>query len=673
STIARDLEIQARLQPFNRSQTVTAASAVAIRVGRAIVEVDVGSGSNPLLYVNHRRTSANTLRLPGGASLQRGSVPYELGNPFKFPGVTVRWPDGTAIGVYSALGELSFWVEVAPDRVGHLTGLLGDAGVPAAQQFRGRDGTPYTYPRALQESGPLLYRFGASWRIKQRESLFTYARGKSTRSYTILHFPKLPFDEGVVPLAKAVHAETLCREAGITNQEVLQSCEYDILVTGNQHYAAADGLAQSILDPGPSGAPPPTTPPAPPAPSGPPVPTPIDLGAGGNPPAVAYDPVSGDTYVAWLNAAKSGVEVCTVPSGSSVCNHGAGPYQLSNSLAATAVNPLYENVRLVILPGGTVVAVAAVDGANQKVDPNPEYAGVTAGVFAWSSSAGGEHFGADNGEKLLASDQAGDGAMPGNGAVALSATQIGVYGNAYPFGSGFTDFSLKTPAPVPTPVPDVSGNYGDQADTTGGQLASVPGAGGKYIVVAVGGAPNPPSGCPAGPAIGYGEAVNTAPLLAKEPWGAQFFKPLACEAIAPVLAGGGPSGGSIGLLYEAGPGLSGAGADGIYYRSYSTAAMAFGGPVLVSEETSLTLLGAEQLSLSKDGGEGVYAAWNDSRGLVLAYSSNGGATWQPPVQTGLNSYPGFNAGSSVIAGIGGGQAAIAYAAGGQDYLDFFVY
>ena len=46
---------------------------------------------------------------------------------------------------------LSLLIKVAPDRLGHLTGLLGDAGVPAATRFLGREGKPYS-PTTLEQS-----------------------------------------------------------------------------------------------------------------------------------------------------------------------------------------------------------------------------------------------------------------------------------------------------------------------------------------------------------------------------------------------------------------------------------------------------------------------------------------------------------------------------------------
>jgi hypothetical protein len=367
--------------------------------------------------------------------------------------------------------------------------------------------------------------------------------------------------------------------------------------------------------------------------------------------------------------------VCVVTAAAPDCNGGAGPYRLVDSLAAAGgAGAVYSDPRLVIEPGGTVVVVAGVDAASDAADP-PGYGG--AGVVAWSSPAGGAAFGsagqgiADGGELLASSVGSGD--MPAGGAIALDGTDIGVYGNDYPFASGFTDFTLSASAPSTTPVPDNTGDFGQQLGITGTQLASEPdpAAPGEYIVVAVGGASSAP-GCPAGSgdATGYGVAVGTpAGLQSQSAWGSQYFAPISCQAFSPVLAGGGPAGGTIGLLEDEGPGLAGSGADGVYFRRFDTPADEFGAPVLVSSETAQTLTGAEELDLSQDSAADDYATWADGRGTVLSYSSNAGASWRPPVAVPLPIGPDDDV---VVAGVGGGAAELAYtadsAAGPQLYL-----
>ena len=264
-----------------------------------------------------------------------------------------------------------------------------------------------------------------------------------------------------------------------------------------------------------------------------------------------------------------------------------------------------------------------------------------------------------NGGRLLAGT-AGTGDAPSGGAVALGAADVGVYGDRSPFGSGFTDFSLTTPAPGRTPVVDATGDFGDQLEANSSQVASIPdpSAPGSYIVVVVGGDQNAPPSCPAGSTgTGFGVATGTPAALATQAaWNSRYFQPLACHAVGPVLAGGGPNGGSIGVLEDEGSGLSGSSSDGVYWRAFDAGSDTFGAPLLVSDETAHTTNGATGLAVSKDGSGGVYATWLDHRGYVLDYSAGGGAAWPAPAAIGLNS----NASGVIVTGTGQGNAEIAY-------------
>jgi hypothetical protein len=677
SVTQHDLDVQVRQQP-ELGPYFAVDTAVAMRVGKAIVEVDrpLRSFGPPTVLVNHRLTHAAHLKLRGGGSFELIDLGVASAGGLdtssharKLPGVRVRWPDGTYVEVPENAVGISLLLKVAPDRRGHLTGLIGDAGVPAIDEFHGGEGRPYS-PSLLDGNEAALDRkYGGSWRIKQRESLFTYARHKNTHSYTILNFPKKLFNLGTVPLAKALHTEALCRKAGATNLRLLQDCEYDILVSGNEHYAEADGIVQTVSEPGPSESTPAPGPiatpgpvgvaaPPPPGPSTPPPPA-IDLGAGEGTPSIAYDAASGYTYVAWQDPASDGtIDLCVVPSGGTLCNGGGGPYKLTDPLASSGgSSPTFFGSKVLVMPGGTVVVVANIDGASEKVKP----AGYTssAGVIAWKSPAGGTEFdkagqGIANGGKLLA---AASGEMPNQGALALGASNILTYGNERPFGSGATDFTLTTPALKETPLVDLTEEFGYNGSVS--QLAAVETSAksGKYLVVTAGNDPYSPKECPgAEEGTGYGVAIGTPAELQKQSAWKNDFKAIACPAEEVVLTGGGPGHAAIGAVDSEGPGLNGGGEDGLYFRPFSTSSDTFGGPSLISPEGPYTLDGAVELSASEDSAGGLDAAWSDGRGVMLAHSSDGGATWQTPSITGIEG------GDIVVVGTSPGEASIAYTA-----------
>ena len=165
----------------------------------------------------------------------------------------VRWADGTYVEIPENIVGLSLLVKVAPDRFGHLTGLLGDAGAPAATRFLGREGKPYA-PTTLEQSEKNVYHpYGASWRISQRESLFTYPRHKNTHSYTILDFPKKLFNEGTRPAGQgAAHRSPLPGRRGPPTWRYCRTANTTCSSSGKPGYAAGDALVQANSEPGPT-------------------------------------------------------------------------------------------------------------------------------------------------------------------------------------------------------------------------------------------------------------------------------------------------------------------------------------------------------------------------------------------------------------------------------------
>jgi hypothetical protein len=393
---------------------------------------------------------------------------------------------------------------------------------------------------------------------------------------------------------------------------------------------------------------------------------PIDLGPGSVRPVAAYDPISKTTYVAWIDDAKSAIDLCAVSADANSCNNGAGPYALTDPLAdISGYQGLYYSVGVVVLPDGTVAVVGEIEGANGAVEP-VGYANAS-GSVVWASPAGGAAFatpaeGIVDGGQILSEAV---GRTPSGGAIALDATHIAVYGDS--FGSGFSDFTLGEPAPVTTPTPDQTGDFSAQPGVESGQVASIPdpGAPGQFIVVAVGGDDGTAPGCPAGSArsTGFGVGIGTPAVLSTQPaWGARGFATLRCNAYSPVLAGGGTSGGTIGLLEDEGSLQPGSDSSGIYYRRFNPSILAFGSPVLVSVETKFTVNGAAPLSLSADASGGLYAAWADSRGVLISDSASGGTKWTVPVTIALKGFvDGYNDDS--VLGVGMGAAEMVYTAG----------
>lgn len=226
-----DLQVQVRQKPAvfgeDRIAFITAA---AIRDGGSTVEEDSGGQ----VYLDKRRFSLAFARLPGGGSLTRfGS---------RLGGISVRWRDGTYVEIYPSYGiGMDVVIHAARDRRGRLRGLLGPYLGNARNEYIGRNGIHYRAGRYEQLPFGILYgQYGNSWRITQKQSLFRYARGKSTRSYTRLNYPPRATTFAGLSKAARARARRVCEAAGIRLRAVLLDCELDVGVTNDDAYASGD-------------------------------------------------------------------------------------------------------------------------------------------------------------------------------------------------------------------------------------------------------------------------------------------------------------------------------------------------------------------------------------------------------------------------------------------------
>ena len=95
-------------------------------------------------------------------------------------------------------------------------------------------------PSDLSDRYSILYeKFGDSWRVTDRDTLFDYARGTSTRDFTLKRWPgqppcELPDTEPVEPASQRV-AEEAC--AGVEDARLRADCVFDVRVTGELAFA----------------------------------------------------------------------------------------------------------------------------------------------------------------------------------------------------------------------------------------------------------------------------------------------------------------------------------------------------------------------------------------------------------------------------------------------------
>jgi hypothetical protein len=234
-----DLEVQARQQPARTlgaisNNTLSLNTALAMRVAGSRVGV-YAAKKGMRVRVNGRQvktpTDGESVSLPGGGALAE-----------RADQLAVIWSDGSEARVWS-VGSYGVAIMIlpAPSRAGDLVGLLGNFDGNEANDFATRAGKSIP-AGALLGTGTrafnLLYRkFGESWRISQRQSLFDYGRGKSTRSYTRRAFPSRRLGVGSLPPALRRRAERICRAAGVRGRAALENCILDVAATGEAAFA----------------------------------------------------------------------------------------------------------------------------------------------------------------------------------------------------------------------------------------------------------------------------------------------------------------------------------------------------------------------------------------------------------------------------------------------------
>ncbi|MCU0338951.1 MAG: VWD domain-containing protein [Spirosomaceae bacterium] len=232
---SNDLEIQARQEDYNNTGMATVNTAVVVRMGNDVVQVN----ANPArLYINRSpiTTSFTEQKLANGTLLTKDPDKYTLTN---------SQGDKVVIGSRGGYYLLDYLVTLSSVRAGKVTGLLGN--------FDGNPDNDLTLSSGATVEvtfANLHGTFAESWRVKSGQSLFVYEAGKNSDSYTLRTFPaKRPaFDE-----ARLEWAKNVCQQAGVSDPDYLQDCVFDVAVTGDEALAQsslwmqqADGISPAV-------------------------------------------------------------------------------------------------------------------------------------------------------------------------------------------------------------------------------------------------------------------------------------------------------------------------------------------------------------------------------------------------------------------------------------------
>ena len=131
---------------------------------------------------------------------------------------------------------------VPKNRRGTIRGLLGNYNWKAEDDLQTRDGKSLP----MNPSYDQLYKvFGKSWRVSQDESLFDYGAGETAATFAWLDFPQKVLTLADFSAQQKQEAEKVCRSVGVTNAALLESCLFDVLVTGDGSFANISAYVQS--------------------------------------------------------------------------------------------------------------------------------------------------------------------------------------------------------------------------------------------------------------------------------------------------------------------------------------------------------------------------------------------------------------------------------------------
>jgi len=232
---ADDFEVQVRQQPWNGSQLVAVNTATAMMVDGTRVGIYLTpSGVRTLLDGDPVSVDGAGLALPGGGSIRHDQAGHL---------VVVTWADGTSLSASYVPGSyITIRMSLTAGRLGTLRGLLGDADGDRSDDLRTRDGDLV----AVGSSPDVIHAdFADSWRLGDGESLFDYAGGESTASFTDPAFPYVHVTVSDLPTAQADAAFASCEASGVVGQTALDACALDVALSGDEDMAAGALVMQS--------------------------------------------------------------------------------------------------------------------------------------------------------------------------------------------------------------------------------------------------------------------------------------------------------------------------------------------------------------------------------------------------------------------------------------------
>ncbi|MCI5161312.1 MAG: hypothetical protein D3917_04650 [Candidatus Electrothrix sp. AX5] len=223
-----EMTIQMRQGPWPGSKRIAANTAVAMSACGDLVEVNIKN--TPRLSINNTPVTMADKEI---RQLKNGCKIYAE-TQWRY---WIIWKDNSMTEVRTHNNNLDISVSLTKNRTGLVRGLLGNGDGDNTNDLQTRVGGQLTTTGGKASKRLLYHDFGNSWRITQAESLFTYAAGKDTSTYTELNFPEELVTAPDLSEEVRANAEQICRDAGITDPILLEDCILDVGLTGDPSFA----------------------------------------------------------------------------------------------------------------------------------------------------------------------------------------------------------------------------------------------------------------------------------------------------------------------------------------------------------------------------------------------------------------------------------------------------
>ena len=226
--------VQVRTAALPGSNGVALTTAVAARVGGHRIMIAPENGAIQA-HVDGAAIIDEVTKL-GGGTLQR--LDGAAGQ-----GYLIETPDGTRVRVDPfTLGGVNVTVMPSAARAGKLAGLLGNDNGQTNDDYVTADG--HSLGTAPSRAA-LNTTYTDSWRVSPATSLFTYAPGQSTATFTDKTYPHVNVDATNAPDRATV--EQQCRAEGITDPFLLQDCIVDASAIHSYAVLGHYAQAQTVL------------------------------------------------------------------------------------------------------------------------------------------------------------------------------------------------------------------------------------------------------------------------------------------------------------------------------------------------------------------------------------------------------------------------------------------